>query len=235
MNLGKVKVGSIIGAALVPVLGLLLLVPSAALAEEPFATVTAWEIQEFLRFKTGDDGDSLTRRLGNATLVGQATDGLCALAGQSPCALDGRARSSVDLSTGLGPISGTFDILLDTNPGSPLLMDLVLAGTVELDGVLDLRPALGGAPVAFASGTWKSRKLHARGSFTATFLIPVPDFLAGAPGACGATVFAYVNPFTQSFDCLTLGDFSLGAPVVKVTAELTKKAKESRGNHRDDD
>jgi hypothetical protein len=231
MNFGRVKVGSIIGAVLVPVLGLLLLVPSAALAEEPFATVTAWEIQEFLRFKTGDDEDSIVRRLGNATLVGHATDGLCALAGQNPCALDGRARSSVDLSTGLGPISGTFDILLDTNPGSPLLMDLVLAGTVEFDGVLDLRPALfGGAPVALASGTWKSKKLHARGSFSATFLIPIPD----STGTCGLGL-AYYNPFAGTYDCLAFGDFSLGAPVVKVTAELTKKAKVSRGNHRDDD
>jgi len=233
INFGRVKVGSIIGAALVPLLGLLLLVPSAALAEEPFATVTAWEIQEFLRFKTGDDEDSIVRRLANATLVGHATHGLCALTpGQDPCALDGRARSSVDLSTGLGPISGTFDILFDTNPGSPLLMDLVIAGTVELEGVLDLRAALGGAPVAFASGTWKSKKLHARGTFTATFLIPIPALLIGQ--SCDM-VFAYYNPFAPTFECLTLGDFSLGAPVVKVTADLTKQAKESRGNRRHDD
>ncbi len=232
MNLRALKMSSILGAALVPVLGLVLLMPSAALAEEPFATVTAWEIQEFLRFRTGDDDDSITRRVANATLVGQATDGLCELVGQDPCAIDGRARSSVDLSTGLGPISGTFDILFDMDPGSPLLMDLVHAGTAEFHGVLDLRPALlfnvnplapGAAPVAFASGTWKSKKLHARGTFTATFLIPIPDPF----GTCGGGP-AYFNPLASPvvYQCLTLGDFSLGAPVVKVTADLTKKAKE---------
>lgn len=233
MNFGRVKPGGIIGAALVPVLGLLLLMPSAALAEEPFATVTAWEIQEFLRLRTGDDDDSVTRRVANATLVGHATGGLCVLVGQDPCAIDGRARSSVNLSTGLGPISGTFDVLFDMDTASPLLMDLVLAGTADLDGVLDLRPALlfnvnplasGAAPVAFASGTWKSKKLHARGTFMATFLIPIPDFLA----ACPAVGLAYYNPLATPvvYECLGPGDFSLGAPVVKVTADLTKKAKE---------
>lgn len=238
MNFRKLKVGSIIGAAVVPVLGLLLLTSSAALADGPFGKVTAWEIQEFLLFKTGDDEDSIIRRLATATLVGHATDGLCALVGQNPCAIDGRAQSSVDVSTGVGTITGTFDILLDTNPDGPLLMDLVLAGKVKLHGTLDLRPAflfmkgMGGAPVALASGTWRSRELGAQGGFTATFLIPIPSPACSPPLGLG---FAYYNPLASPllFQCLTPNDFSLGAPVVKAVADLTKESRGKR-HHGDD-
>ncbi len=234
MNVRTLKLGSILGAAL---LGLSLwLTPAVSYGHEPFATVTASEVQEALRFKKADDMESIIIRLANATLVGKATGGICV--GSADCPIDGRAESSVNLSTGQGPFSGTFDLLMDTNPGSPLLMDLVLTGRVKVQGTLNLGPALlflqsgGGAPVAFINGTWTSRDLHASGEIAGTFFIPIPSALLGKSCDMG---WAYYNPLatpTVFFQCLKMENFSLGAPVVQLKADLTKQM---RGKHHGDD
>jgi len=239
MNFRTLKVSNVLVAGLLPMLGLFLLMPSPTLALEkvPFGSVTASEVQEFLRFKTGEDEESIVLRLANATLVGQGTGGLCGASSQDPCPLDAHAQSSVDLSTGQGPVSGTFNLLTDINPGSPLLMDLVRVGTVKIDGTLNLGPALlfaqsggaAGAPVASVNGTWKSRELRAHGEFAGMFLIPIP-----IQSPLCAMGWAYYNPLATPvlFQCLTLQNFSLGAPVVQLRADL---AKDGRGNRHDED
>jgi hypothetical protein len=238
--------GSLLLAIVVGIVGL---VPASAPAREDreetsFATVVLWEVQEYLRLKQGGFRDNIMFRLANATLVGDATDGLCppspAGAEPVPCAMDARARSAVNTETGVGPIAGNFNILVDTDPASPLLSDLVLFATGSLEGTLDLRPVVlaqqtGGAfggPVAPASGRWRSRNLDARGRFVGGFLIPVP-----APCDLG---FAYVNlpvklpgvdepqqliplDLAPPFQCLQHADFSLGSPVTKFVASLTTR------------
>lgn len=245
-------VGSLLLAVVVGTLGLLPAVVEARdrrgsppPAEKEFATVTAWEVQEFLRLKQGGYRGNILFRLANATLVGDATDGLCppAPTGETPlpCAFDARARSSVNTKTGTGPIIGNFNILVDTDPKSPLLSDLVLFAAGSLNGTLDLRPVVlaqetGGAyggPVAPASGRWRSEDLDASGHFAGGFLIPVE--YPGCPRG-----FVYLNlpvllpgedepqqliplELADPFQCLGDGDFSLGSPVTKFVARLTAR------------
>jgi hypothetical protein len=212
------------------------LLPGLAAAEETFfARITLWEVQEYLRLKASSHRDNIAFRLANATLVGDASDGLCAGTGAAECAMDARARSTVSLKTGSGPISGAFNILLDTNPGSPLLSDLSLVASGTLEGTLDLNPVLlflategaVGAPVAPAQGRWRSRELDARGSFSGAFLIPIPSAklmaMFGRPDC--ERKFAYFNPLTAPLvlDCLGDADFSLGIPVTKFVGTLTAR------------
>jgi hypothetical protein len=248
-------VGSLLLAVVLGTVGLLPAVGEAKHKKDPpkpqeetdFATVTAWEVQEFLRLKKGGFRDNILFRLGNATLVGDATDGLCppAPTGETPlpCAFDARARSHVNTKTGIGPISGNFNILVDTDPKSPLLSDLVLFAAGSLDGTLDLRPVVlaqqtggeFGGPVAPASGRWRSEDLDASGHFVGGFLIPVE-----VPAAYCGRGFAYVNmpvrlpgydepqqlislELAAPFQCLEDGDFSLGSPVTKFVARLTAR------------
>lgn len=198
---------------------------------ELLANVTLWEVQEYLRLKAGSHEDNIAFRLANATLVGDATDGLCAGTGVAQCAMDARARSTVSLETGVGPISGAFNILVDSDPNSPLLSDLVLVATGTLSGTLDLRPVLllkqglpGGAPVAPAQGRWRSRELDVRGSFSGAFLVPVPAAALGLH--CSpepAKDFMYFNPAGPGTGCLTDADFSLGIPVTKFVGTLNRR------------
>jgi len=240
----RVSVRVLVAAVALLVIGL----PGvAAAAEQFFAGVTLWEVQEYLRLKSGSHSDNLMFRLANATLVGDATAGLCAPVGVETCAMDARATSTVSLSTGTGPITGAFNILLDSNPNSPLLSDLVLVATGTLHGTLDLRlvslfvestntpgtPPPAGGPVAPAQGRWRSRELDARGSFIGGFLVPVPSAPFAAFGGPCATGFAYLNfafspvpgpvlpvDVAPMFQCLEPSDFSLGSPVTKFVGSL---------------
>jgi hypothetical protein len=219
--------------------------PKPPPAERPFANVTAWEVQEFLRLKQGGYRDNIVYRLANATLVGDASGGLCPPATPGiaplPCGFDAKANSNVNTQQGTGPINGNFHVLVDSDPKSPLLSDLVLFARGTLNGTLDLRPVVlaqqtggvYGGPVAPASGRWRSEDLDENGSFTGGFLIPVE--YPGCPRG-----FAYVNvpvlmpgedepqqliprELAEPFQCLADGDFSLGSPVTKFVAALTAR------------
>lgn len=206
------------------------LTPVPAAADEPFATFTAWEIQEFLRLKGGTDAHSMALRFANATLVGDAMGGMCTPSGQDPCGIDISATSRVNLGTGTGPLQGRIHILFDQNPGSPLLSDLVLAAVLVFRGTLDLTPILNGtAPVALTQGTWTIPALGERGTFTGVFLIPIPPAAIGG-GPCSvdsAKDFMYFNPAGEGSGCLTDSDFSLGAPVTKLLTTLERRARHS--------
>jgi len=189
-------------------------VPWAAWAQAPFATATAWEIQEAIVFSP------LFNRLSSATLVGWAEDvggdGLCARTGQaSPCLINIQASSNINLLTGTsGQLDGKLEVLFP---------DLTVAATVTIQGTLDLGPLLAvpPLPVALASGKWNAKNLGARGTFEATFLVPVAAADIGV--VCASFGLAYFNPFTPTVECLEFADFSLGFPVIKLNAELVRK------------
>ncbi len=186
----------------------------------PFGTLTLWEVQEYLRFKTGDDPASIVARLAHATLVGEATGQVCVYT--APCPVDAAAWSQVSLTTLVGSVGGGFNVLADTNPDSPLLSDLVFVTFTTISGRMDLRPAVlflqssgaSGAPVALIDGTWGNRQLGLRGTLRGTFFIPVP---AGCP-----TGFAYLDETATFVRCLEYADFSLGAPMTMLQVTLLK-------------
>jgi hypothetical protein len=195
----------------------------------PFATLKAYEVQEGTDLKGKNPQDPVLR-LANASLVGTVSGGLCT-AGQDPCPFDTLAVSRIPLGVGVGPLNGKFQVLFDTlmNPGH-LLSDLVLVAKGSVQGTLDLRPLLTKtAPMALMKGSWKSRALDARGTFSGTFLVPFPD-----PSRQCATGFAYLDP-GAGFQCLEASEMSLGRPVTKVVATFVKTGPFDPGDDDDDD
>ena len=225
-------------ALVVAVLPALWLAPAASRAQgrqgsdpppAPFATLKMYEVQEATDLRGGTP-QAPVLRLANAALVGTASGGLCT-AGQDPCAFDTLAVSKIPLRIGVGPLTGNFQVMFDTmlNPGH-LLSDLVLVAKGSVQGTLDLRPLLKGtAPIALMKGQWKSKALDARGTFSGTFLIPLPD-----PTKQCATGFAYFDP-SSGLQCLDATEMSLGRPVTKVVATFLKTGPFAPGDKDDDD
>jgi hypothetical protein len=206
-------------------------------AQQPVAAVFMYEVSEGLSFKTPkrvkDIADAQSR-LAHATLLGKKVVPLTA--GQSPWAgahfISADAHSNVSLSTGNGPIRGSFNLLQDIDPLRESLDTLVISASGSLRGTLDLSTAMQG--YAGASGTWEIKK-SVRGTFSGVFLIPFPV----APG-----VYAYLdltrelqldlmglslcdNPIPLSADpagphgCLLGSDeFALGIPLTKAVLIL---------------
>jgi hypothetical protein len=209
-------------ALVVAVVPGLWLAPAISRAQNPapFATLTLYEVQEGTDLRPPA---APTLRLAKATLVGEASGGVCN-AGQDPCDFHTMATSRVPLDKGFGPISGGFQVLFDTlmNPGH-LLSDLVLTAEGTVQGTLDLRPVLSGTqPLAFLTGTWKSKKLGAQGTLSGTFFIPMSTIPTdpAASDPCPNTHFAYLDP--SGLQCLTTTEFSLTRPVTKVVATFLK-------------
>ncbi|MCL6432538.1 MAG: hypothetical protein K6V36_17025 [Anaerolineae bacterium] len=155
------------------VLGGLLLGPTTADAQSPVATVVIYEVAEALQFKGPKAATSpteLRRRLAEATLLGKDVQGRegTVFAGAQFIIVD--AQSNVDLRTGVGPIRGTFDLLVDTDPTRESLDTLVITASGSLRGTLDLTTAVDG--YAGAHGRWEARRARARGTFNGVFLIP---------------------------------------------------------------
>jgi hypothetical protein len=197
-----------------------------------FATLKLYEVQEATDLSSARPQDPVLR-LANAALVGTASGGLCT-AGQDPCAFDTLAKSSVPLHTGVGPLNGDWQVMLDDElihpDGNPLLSDLVLVAKGSVTGTLDLRPLLTQeAPMALMKGRWKSKALDVRGTFSGTFLVPFTD-----PTKQCATGFAYLDP-SAGLQCLNATEMSLGRPLTKVVATFLKTGTFGRGDRDDDD
>ena len=225
---------------LLPAVALLVgLTPGVSYAQgTTFAIVTVWEVEESLVLKPAEDTTTFVRRLADAALVGEAAGPLCALAGTSTCKVSLVARSRVDFRTLTGPITGTFHVLVQ-NPTNPLTDVVLVAATGELRGTLDFCPVVHPitgqcVPVPFGTvnGTWKLKDLHARGTLTGLFQMPVPARALPLGSTCDITVddfemgtktllgYAYVGP--AGAQCLRIEDYSLGKPLVKFTATLEK-------------
>lgn len=216
------------------------LAAAPASAQQPVAVVFMYEVSEGLSFKAPKhvrNPADAQRRLADATLLGKkivplTTDPASPWAAAHFISAD--AHSSVSLTTGRGPIGGTFDLLQDIDPARESLDTLVISGSGSLRGVLDLRTATQG--YARASGTWQIKK-SPPGTFSGVFLIPFPI----APD-----VYAYLdvsstleldqmglslcaNPIPLSSDpagpkgCVLGSDeFALGIPLTKAVLILSQ-------------
>lgn len=194
-----------------------LLLAATPIAAQTYDTPTAWEVQENVKFTP-------TRRIAQATLVGRADGNLCQ-GDTLSCPIDLTATSRVALSgpeAGTGPITGTFRVLVDSNPdlSSPYLSDLTIVRTGSISGTLDLtllllfQDSAGalGAPIATVSGTWSAAKPAAHGTFTGTFHVPIPV------GNCSLGWAYFDDPDVQ---CLSGTDFSLDVPITRLNATLS--------------
>lgn len=209
------------------VLGGLLLGPTTAHAQSPVATVVIYEVAEALRFKGPKAATSpteLRRRLAEATLLGKDVQGQpgTVFSGVQFIVVD--AQSNVDLSTGVGPIRGTFDLLIDTDPARESLDTLVITASGSLRGTLDLTTAQQG--YAGVNGRWEARRARARGTFSGVFLIPflVVDTyyyldLGLVPCAAGGTTLP-IGPGPVPVCPLRPDEFSLGIPLTKAVIFL---------------
>jgi hypothetical protein len=197
--------------------------PAPASAQDSFAQVSAWEVQEFLKlrfWRRHADAKELVARVADASLVGTATGPICEAAGTtSPCVIGVRADSRVSFETFRGPFSGELTVLID-NPTNPLPDSVLGVATMHLKGTLDfcpdpfqVVPAPEGSPLkvvcevalpfGLVEGTWRSRDLDARGTLTGLFQFPVP--VAAIPmlpaGLCdiSTTQVTYPEPQTDFF------------------------------------
>lgn len=205
--------------------------PAVATAE-PDATL--YEVTEEMRVR----GGKLVRRQAVAALSGTVNAGtaLCpvwlAYATGGKCSITAIAHNNVSLSTGQGPIHGTFAIVaqdLNKVDGPEVV---VIRGTVN--GHIDLSPVLLGpdgvpltndeAPLGGLVGTWSATgvpgtPMHAfrgRGKLTGTFRLPFD--IPGLGAAYMLDLMAFPN--FGSFEVVGPEQRSLGVPTVKLEITL---------------
>lgn len=221
MNFRKLKMGSILGAALVPVLGLLLLMPGPALAQAPVAQVTMYEVLEALQFKKPighTTPQAFARRFAEASLLGNSVRSFGDPVFAAASYIGAEATSKVNInpasrSFGIGPIRGEFDLLADYNGGDvDHLSDLAVVASGKIEGTLDLRPALDPKdpkPIAPVSGNWKLTTVHGeRGQYQGAFLIAVDGLTLGLGGGDW-----YLQPDDLNASCVSGVSFPAGPGV----------------------
>jgi hypothetical protein len=180
------------------------------------------EVTEQMKLKRRD-----TVRAATAVLMGSIRPGpsICpaALAEALPegrCAIAATASDKIDLATGMGPVHGTFSILI---PGDNPEVDgpeLVVAEG-SLHGHIDLSPAVRHSiPLGTIKAKWSARGsrggpldgLRADGTLTGIFRLP---FLV--PGLEGAAYLVEGVPVPVGID-----EFSLGVPTVRLELDFVE-------------
>jgi hypothetical protein len=140
--------------------------------------------------------------------------------GVETCTITVVGTSEVDVTTGIGPVDGSFSVVVQDPNASDAPELVVMAG--RFVGTMDMRPALtGAAPLAYVTGgtfTVDSSDAGTVGTqaFTATFRLPFAqnaDGTTGRPGKAGA---AYYLLDTGKPDKVNGNERSLGAPTVRV-------------------
>jgi hypothetical protein len=211
--------------------------PAVASAQTPVATAVLYEVAEALKFKgpkAATDPDSFKRRLAEATLLGKDIQGAPGTPFFGAQFITADARSAVNLITGVGPISGTFDLLADLDPTRNSLDTLVITATATLHGTLDLSTATQGYAVASGDYKIKGRKPAVAGPFQGLFLIPfqvpIPGLenqywyldLGPTQGLCNGRTDLPIGPNYAPVSVCPLADyeFSLGIPLTKAVFVL---------------
>ena len=159
--------------------------PSVAAAQEGIrsdANAVLYEVTENLKLKPLQSG----HRVATAALMGWVKAGasicpdwLAAYLGITRCSITAMASDNINLTTGAGPVSGTFSIVIQgDNPVDGPELE-ILRGT--LHGTIDLSPAvLGGVPLGTITGQWSAKGVKSgplggvqvRGTFEGTFRLP---------------------------------------------------------------
>ena len=199
------------------------LAPPVASAEEPVASAVLYEVNEALRFLKAHRRSAMqsrsefARRFAKASLLGKEVRP----AGTHDLFREGQfiqadATSSVNLSTGKGPVTGRMHLLVDLDPNRESLDTLMVEVDARLRGELDLTTAAQG--YASLTGNWTTGGKTSRreGSVQGVFLIPFAmddkyfyvDLGVGGPGTlCGSP---------EGLCALTDEEFALGIPLTKL-------------------
>lgn len=142
-----------------------------------------YEVSETMKVK----GGAMARRVANAALVGWVNGGTPICPTASRCHITAFASDNVNLSTGKGPVNGTFAIVVQDLNEVDGPEQVVFQGS--LVGKMDLSPALvKGLPYGTISGTWTARGRSTlegtdkNGTFTGVFRLPfsyggIPSYL----------------------------------------------------------
>jgi hypothetical protein len=211
--------------------------PAVASAQTPVATAVLYEVAEALKFKgakAATDPTSFTRRIAEATLLGKEIQGAPGTPFFGAQFMTADARSAVDLQTGVGPISGSFDLLADTDPARNSLDTLVITASATLQGTLDLTTATQGYAAVEGDYKIKGRKPKVGGPFQGVFLIPfqvpIPGLetqywyldLGPTQGTCTGRTDLPIGPNYAPVSVCPLADFefSLGIPLTKAVIVL---------------
>ncbi len=217
MDLRTVRLGGILGAALLTVLGLLM--PSLALAQTPVAFGVLLEVLESPPAHAAPGGPTMPGtfppgiggRLAQATLVGSLDSSLALLNGEVE--LHAQSRVPFDPATGWGV--GTITGVATIDSGAD---GVVVA---KLDGFLSFVPFNAGAPLAPTWGNWSTLgKNRTGGTFFGAALVPFPcPSWSGLSGFCYLTLDAAGTP--NGVTPLTAEDFNKqGVPVAKFLITL---------------
>ena len=203
------------------------LVPAAASAQTPVGSAVLYEVNEALgmiKGKKAFDPRQFGLRLAKASLLGKEVR---ALTPDSPFSLgtfaQSEATSSVNLKTGIGPISGTLLLLNDLDPSRESLDTLQTTAAGNIKGELNLTTASQG--FAQVAGTWSFGKGRngPGGTFAGVFLIP---FQLGD----GQYFYVNVGPEGPGTACgpneslcpLSDEEFTLGIPLTKLLVTFSQ-------------
>lgn len=153
------------------------------------------------------------------------------------CYVNVKAINRLNLTSGVGPVSGTFDVLVQDHNAVDAPEIVALSGT--LDGQMDLSQAVQNvAPIGTVSGTWDARAARGgpmesvgrvRGTFTGVFrlplIVPSPAGCVTADGDTSTCDQDSLDPVYQGasggFVKVKATEYALGIPAVKL--ELTLK------------
>jgi hypothetical protein len=190
-----------------------------------------YEVTEKMKVKRRD-----TVRAATAALMGSVSPGpsicpdwLVATLQQARCAITVTASDRIDLATGLGPVHGTFSILI---PGdNPVDGPELVIAQGALHGTIDLSPAIVGVegvliPLGTIAAEWSARGrpggplagLRADGSLTGTFRLPFLDPVLGA--AYMLDPFTYPAPGAAV--AVASNELSLGVPTVRLELDFVE-------------
>jgi len=151
----------------------------------------------------------------------------------SVCVVTITGSNTVDLTTGLGPISGTFKVVLP-DPVNPHAVDapelVVMKGS--FDGSMDFSPAvLSGVPYGTVTGVLQTDS-SAQIPFVGVFVMPFdPNPDPTTPNLCNVANYAANNLGSPGGNCyLQYALTQLNPPVVQLTgAEIVRDAQKSLG------
>jgi hypothetical protein len=207
-----------------------------ARAQNP-PNATLYEVTENLKLKPLTNG----RRQATAALMGSVVSGtsicpaeLLGLAPGDSCAITAIATDNINLGTGIGPVHGSFAVVIqfDNPVDGPELV--ILRGHIE--GTIDLSPTVVNTPpvpLGTLRGHWNATGVaggplagvHQQGSLTGTFRLP---FVLGDPAGClsNPATCTFMSPPSYLADDGTLvevkpQEFSLGTPTVKLELTFT--------------
>ncbi len=215
----------------------LLVLPVASQAGSPGATL--YEVSERVKF---DAVKGMIRRDAVSPLLGSADLGspLCpdslavAFPGMTDCTVMGTGKDAVSLATGLGPVSGTFFVVINAKGNSSVhVPDLpVISGTFR--GDIDLSLAVQGlAPTGFLNnGELRILKVDQKNIpalkplvgesilFTGVFRLPVGDRELGITPADPANAY-YITDLGAAVP-VRQDQRAIGFPTVKLEVTFSE-------------